>query len=123
MAGGRRARGRDHSYCARTEVFEQLLLRLLPDQERHEVPDGGVVEVAPKALNQDRHLIDRHRRKCDVELVLDRLFQVRFVCSSPQLRNPRARIINLDRHGWPGSLPAEAMSPMSSSVASPSSMS
>lgn len=56
----------DNRFCPRTEVVKQLLHRLLADQQRHEVPDRSVVEVGPEALNQDLHLIDRHRWELEV---------------------------------------------------------
>lgn len=91
-------------------MVEKLFPRLLSDQQRHEVPDRSVLEVRPEAFHEDRHLIDRHRRECDVELVCDRLFQVRFACRRAQ-RDLRARVIKLDRHGSFGSIPDEGWPP------------
>ena len=92
-------RGQDHRFCPRTEVVKQLLHRLLPDQQRHKVPDRSALEVRPEALNQDFHLIDRHRWKLDVEFAFDRSLEVSFVRRSALQRDPGARVISLNRHG------------------------
>src|SRR4051794_39354583 len=52
----------------RKRHVEQLLLSLLPDQQRHEVPDAGTLEVRPQALDQDHHLLGGNRRKLGLKL-------------------------------------------------------
>ena len=79
-------------------MVKQLLLCLLPHQQRHKVPDRSAVEVRPQTLHEDRHLLDRHPRKLDVQLELDRSSCMPFVNRSALQRDPRIRVIDLDRH-------------------------